>query len=255
MGQEKSKAVQTTNAVEDDASTSADGDANLGDEYDIEDQNTLATAFTPSEGSKKATERLIKDLKEVTKKNFKKEGIVVKPVNDNLYKWHVKFKEFPEGTTIARDMEYLKENTGKDHLLLEIIFSKKYPESPPFMRVVYPRLLQVHIFSFLFSFLLSFDLQLCKKHGLKFQLSVCVQKQNKKKYTGHVTIGGSICVETLTKTGWSSKFCLPTFLIMIKQLLVEGGATLDRGRVHNNYTEQEAKSAFIRVAKQHHWKV
>eukprot|EP01102_Stenamoeba_stenopodia_P013453 TRINITY_DN436_c0_g1_i1.p1 TRINITY_DN436_c0_g1~~TRINITY_DN436_c0_g1_i1.p1 ORF type:complete len:218 (-),score=52.92 TRINITY_DN436_c0_g1_i1:111-764(-) len=217
MGQEKSKAAQATSTTaEDDSSSATDGESNLGDEYDIEDQNTLATAFTPSEGSKKATERLIKDLKEVTKKNFKKEGIIVKPVNDNLYKWHVKFKEFPEGTTIARDMQFLNEQTGKDHLLLEIIFSKKYPESPPFMRVVYPRLLQ---------------------------------------YTGHVTIGGSICVETLTKSGWSSKFCLPTFLIMIKQLLVEGGASLDHGRVNSFYTEQEAKSAFLRVAKQHHWRV
>jgi len=215
MGQEKSKAAREEEEPEG-ASTSHDNEStDLGEEYDIEDQAMITSAYTPSEGSKKATQRLISDLKEATKKSHKKEGILVSPVNDNLYKWHVKFKEFPAGTTIAQDMEYLQSQTGKDHILLEIIFSKKYPDSPPFMRVVYPRLQQ---------------------------------------YTGHVTIGGSICVETLTKSGWSSKFSLPAFLIMIRQLLVEGGASINRSKAHDSYSEAEAKSAFLRVAKQHHWK-
>lgn len=74
-------------------------------------------------------------------------------------------------------------------------------------------------------------------------------------YTGHVTIGGSICIETLTKSGWKSSFDLPAFLVMIKQLLVDGGAAIQRYRVKDSYSEREAKAAFLRVAKFHHWKV
>ncbi len=50
-----------------------------------------------------------------------------------------------------------------DHILMEVSFPPSYPFAPPFCRVIRPR----------FRFM-----------------------------TGHITIGGSVCTELLTQSGW-----------------------------------------------------
>jgi len=105
--------------------------------------------------------------------------------------------------------------TQYDHVLLEIKFPSEYPNLPPFVRVVYPK--------------------------FKFR-------------TGHVTVGGSICVEMLTnsgtKTGWNSSISMEAVILTVRQLMIDGKA-----RIVSNatYTEDEAKSAFQRVAQHHGW--
>lgn len=49
--------------------------------------------------------------------------------------------------------------------MMEVVFPGTYPSLPPFMRVVYPRFHQ---------------------------------------YTGHITIGGSVCIKDLTRSGLHS---------------------------------------------------
>jgi hypothetical protein len=56
-----------------------------------------------------------------------------------------------------------KRQTGKDHIVIHLKFSGDYPFKPPFVRVVEP----VFVFR-----------------------------------TGHVTLGGAICMELLTNSGW-----------------------------------------------------
>lgn len=48
-------------------------------------------------------------------------------------------------------------------------------------------------------------------------------------------------------------FELQTFLVMIRNLLVEGGALIDMDNL-SEYSEAEARGAFRRVAMQHGWK-
>lgn len=72
-------------------------------------------------------------------------------------------------------------------------------------------------------------------------------------YTGHITIGGSICVKELTPSGWSSDFDLPQFIIMIRDLMIEGGALIDMSDGSTEYSEAEAREAFTRVAQAHGW--
>jgi hypothetical protein len=53
-------------------------------------------------------------------------------------------------------------------------------------------------------------------------------------------------------SGWNSKNELLPFLVMIRNLLLEGNALVDMDNM-NSYSEEEAKIAFNRVAKAHGW--
>lgn len=72
-------------------------------------------------------------------------------------------------------------------------------------------------------------------------------------YTGHITIGGSICIMELTRSGWTPEIDIGQLIIQIRQLLVEGGALIDMDNCNYDYTEAEAKESFVRVAQAHGW--
>jgi hypothetical protein len=97
---------------------------------------------------------------------------------------------------------------------LELTMPPDFPSAPPFVRVVSPR----------FAF-----------------------------HTGHVTIGGSLCMELLTSAGWRSDFTLESVLVQVRAALLEGGGRLDPRRAHVPYSRDEATRAFWRVARQHGW--
>ena len=61
--------------------------------------------------------------------------------------------------------------------------------------------------------------------------------------TGHVTVGGSICMESLTPSGWSSARSIESYFVEILSLLNVGGARIDLHR-RFPYSEGEAKEAF-----------
>lgn len=65
---------------------------------------------------------------------------------------------------------------------MEMQFPKEYPMFPPFVRVIRPR----------FKFLTG------KNHDF-----VTDSNKHMISHKGHVTIGGSICMEMLTRSGWS----------------------------------------------------
>eukprot|EP00727_Mastigamoeba_balamuthi_P001146 m51a1_g11028 putative multidrug resistance-associated protein 5-like (1011) ;mRNA; f:416046-422054 len=92
-------------------------------------------------------------------------------------------------------------------------FPSDYPFSPPFCRVIRPR----------------------------FQFR-----------TGHVTVGGSICMELLTRKGWSPENTVEAVVMSIRSSFLSGGARLDRAGM-GDYTEQEARIAFDRLVQQHGW--
>ena len=70
-----------------------------------------------------------------------------------------------------------------------------------------------------------------------------------------MTVGGSICIELLTASGWSPAYTLESLLVQLRSLFVAGEARLDPSNSHVAYGEQEAREAFRRVAMQHGWKV
>jgi len=174
-----------------------------------------ADKFFTGDGSKAATERLIKDLNQIMKGEGEKFGYSAEPVEDNLYLWEVHLFGFEKGTGLEKDLkEWSKKNSSKqDFVKLSVKFPKDYPFTPPFVRVISPR--------------------------FKF-------------HTGHVTVGGSICMELLTTSGWRPINDIESILVQIRAEMVEGGARLDFANTAE-YSEYEAQEAFTRVAQQHGW--
>jgi len=98
------------------------------------------------------------------------------------------------------------------HIVVHIRFPEDFPLSPPFCRIVRP----------------------------KFQFR-----------TGHVTLGGSICTELLTRKGWSPENSIEAVIMTIRSNFLEGGARLESA--HGEYSEQEAREAFDRLVRNHGW--
>jgi len=115
---------------------------------------------------------------------------------------------------MLQDLLMFSDATGHDAVVtLAVSFPADFPNAPPFVRVVRPRFHQ---------------------------------------YTAHVTIGGSICVQDLTMSGWNPQYAMPQVLLMVRDLLSAGGALINMD-VLEEYGEDEAREAFIRVAQQHGW--
>ena len=102
---------------------------------------------------------------------------------------------------------------NKECITLELTFSEAYPFEPPFVRIVEPR--------FVF-------------------------------HTGHVTIGGSLCMELLTKSGWSPVNDIESVLVQVRSAIGHGNGRLDFAN-RKPYSDDEARQAFTRVAKEHRW--
>lgn len=176
----------------------------------------LETNFS-GKGSATATKRILKEYKHFqTSADIENFEIKFKNEN-NFYQWTVilDILKFELTEELKQDFEYAKEQSSKDPTLeFEIVFSNAFPFDPPFIRVVKP------IFKF---------------------------------HTGHVTIGGSLCMESLTPSGWSSARSIEGLFVEILSIILQGGARLDKGRLGQCYSIQEAKAAFDRVARHHGW--
>ena len=102
------------------------------------------------------------------------------------------------------------------HLHMEIRVPENYPFSPPFVRFITPK----------FAF-----------------------------RTGHITIGGSICMELLTNQGWIATCTLENLLRQIILQIQLGGAVIDETASSTfSYNLQEAQEAYQRMKISHGWK-
>lgn len=171
-------------------------------------------------GSPSATLRILRDLKEIKEaKDHSLLGFEADPVVDprtgKQNLYHWEIKLSGFDGDLAADMKAQAKQTGKDYVSLEMRFTADYPFTPPFVRVVRPRF---------------------------------------RAMTGHVTIGGSVCMELLTRTGWQSTNSIESVLIQIRAEMTGGGARLELGS-SGEYSESEAWSAFYRAATNHGWDV
>ncbi len=152
------------------------------------------TSRLTGKGSALATQRIQKDYAGLLASSEFKDKVSVEFYKDNMYVWRVKFDltKYEISQDLKNDFIQLANKTYKDpkecKLEYEVIFPENYPINPFFVRVVYPR----------FAF-----------------------------RTGHVTVGGSICMESLTPTGWVSTRSLESMLVEIISLLNAGKARLD----------------------------
>ncbi|CAH1780089.1 unnamed protein product, partial [Owenia fusiformis] len=110
--------------------------------------------------------------------------------------------------------EYARKFKREASIHLEMKFPASYPMEPPFIRVLRPK----------FKFL-----------------------------TGHVTIGGSICMELLTRSGWMPTNDIEGILVQVRSEIMSDANT--RLELSNDkcYDETEARSSFERLVQKYGW--
>uniref|UniRef100_A0A914WXA5 UBC core domain-containing protein n=1 Tax=Plectus sambesii TaxID=2011161 RepID=A0A914WXA5_9BILA len=137
-------------------------------------------------GSVSATDRLMKELREIYRSEHYKNGAyTIDLVNDSLYEWNVKLKKVDPDSPLAQDLLTLKKKENQDHILLNVLFKDNFPFEPPFVRLVAPTV-----------------------------------------SNGFVLGGGAICMELLTKQGWSSAYSVESVILQIAATLVKGKARI-----------------------------
>lgn len=176
----------------------------------------LEKAFAGS-GSSQSNKRIINEYKSLhASKGI--QGVRVEfEGGSNMYVWliYVDTKYFDLSAELKRDFEkYRKTCKRPAEIVFESRFDANYPRTPPFLRVVSPR----------FAF-----------------------------HTGHITIGGSICTESLTRQGWTPTRTLESVLVEVISNMMVGNARLDGRQMAYDYTLGEAQEAFNRVSRQHGW--
>ncbi|XP_039291845.1 ubiquitin-conjugating enzyme E2 Q2 [Nilaparvata lugens] len=166
-------------------------------------------------GSVQATDRLMKELRDIYRSDTFKKGIYsIELVSDSLYEWNVRLKSVDPDSQLHNDLVLLKEKEGKDSILLNMLFKESYPFEPPFVRVVHP--------------IIS---------------------------GGYVLIGGAICMELLTKQGWSSAYTVEALIMQIAATLVKGKARIQFGTPkllnQGQYSLAKAQQSFKSLVQIH----
>lgn len=68
---------------------------------------------------------------------------------------------------------------------------------------------------------------------------------------GFVLTGGAICMELLTKQGWSSAYCIESVILQIAATLVKGNARIDFNKRVHLYSMARAQCSFRSLSQMH----
>ena len=169
--------------------------------------------------------RIMKELRDMTQTDTTNQDIKYefRYNDDNIMIWEFdllasnfmdssKPVDSPEQPNLYKDCLAAK----VDRIKFEIRLPDDYPFSPPFVRIISPRFLQM---------------------------------------TGYVTYGGSICFELLTKGGWVAAMSVVKVMIAVMINMIDGAARLDLNSPYKEYGYEEAVSAYGRIlqAHKHDW--
>ncbi|UJR38242.1 hypothetical protein I4U23_030915 [Adineta vaga] len=164
--------------------------------------------------SVQATDRLMKELREIFRSQaYKKGDFTIELVDESLYEWNVKLFHVDKDSKLYVDLEEMKtseKNLDKlDHILLSFTFNDNYPFAPPFVRVIRPIITGGHVYS------------------------------------------GAICMELLTRQGWSSAYSVESLLFQIVATLCKAGARIDFNSLNETFSLQRAQQAFRHITSVH----
>ncbi|KAH8235661.1 hypothetical protein KR032_004944 [Drosophila birchii] len=186
-------------------------------------------------GSVQATDRLMKELRDIYRSDaFKKNMYQIELVNESIYEWNIRLKSVDPDSPLHSDLLMLKEKEGKDSILLNILFKETYPFEPPFVRVVHP--------------IISGESLSVQFLRWPFNVSHIL-------LGGYVLIGGAICMELLTKQGWSSAYTVEAVIMQIAATLVKGKARIQFGATkalsQGQYSLARAQQSFKSLVQIH----
>lgn len=161
-------------------------------------------------GSVTATDRLMKELKDIYRSEHYKKGVYsIELLKDSLYEWHVKLKKVDPDSCLAADMVTMMRHEKQDYLLFHFVFKDTFPFEPPFVRLVSPTI-----------------------------------------SNGFVLGGGAICMELLTKQGWTSAYSVEALILQIAATLVKGKARI-QFEAKGQYSMVKAQQAFNSLVQIH----
>jgi len=184
--------------------------------------NSLATS-SAQQGSRQASQVLMREMRNLMSLKGDGEGqqkaLEIEMVEDSLYRWTVQMHAdgFPENCPLRSELCRFgaQHSSRKAAIVMDVHFPNTYPMEPPFIRVVRPRFLM---------------------------------------HTGHITIGGSVCMQLLTPSGWLPSVSLENVFVAIRSEMIEGGGRIDFSPMgKRDYTMAEAEEAFKRVASRYGW--
>ena len=151
---------------------------------------------------------------------MEKAGFIVDVDEGNAKIWRVSvtagvLKTHGLGTLIVQLHAWAHRVRKPPVIVLELEFAGNHPFEPPFVRIVRPRFQQ---------------------------------------YTGHITVGGSICSKLVTADGWRPDISTESLLRTIFEAMNDGEAKIEPTNISAyDYTKEEAVSAYKRVASFHGW--
>ena len=188
---------------------------------------------TPTYATSATTKRLLSELKTLAKVQSSTSpaslgwSIDTEKI-ENVYQWIVELHSFHTFSIknaplpLATDMKAA--NTTS--IILEIRFGPDFPFSPPYIRVIGPRFLPF-----------------TQGGG------------------GHIVIGGAMCMELLTNTGWSSVLSMESVLMQVRMAIAsEPFARLEgigktAAVASSRYGAAEAADGYLRACASHGWQV
>jgi ubiquitin-protein ligase len=174
------------------------------------------------EQEKKQTEMEVKNIGMIRQKRLMREYGLVSKSDPEKLGFRVKMKDdskldvwFLEMFCVDNEkLQKQMEKLNIPFIEMEITFKENYPFEPPFVRIVYPHFVE---------------------------------------RKGHITIGGSFCVDILTTQKWSSANSIETLMIALKLIMLIGNAEIDESKPNKRYNLEEAIDAFNRALKKHNW--
>ncbi|KAK5970242.1 Ubiquitin--protein ligase [Trichostrongylus colubriformis] len=163
------------------------------------------------QGSVTATDRLMKEMRDIYKSEHFKNGVYSIELRDgdNLYEWWVKLYKVDSDSALYTDLLTLASEHKQDHILFHFLFNENFPCDPPFVRLVSPTV-----------------------------------------SNGYVLGGGAICMELLTKQGWSSAYSIESLILQIAATLVKGKARI-QFEAKAQYSLARAQQSFKSLVQIH----
>ncbi|KAL6732258.1 hypothetical protein Aduo_003035 [Ancylostoma duodenale] len=173
--------------------------------------NGNVTTLFSIQGSVTATDRLMKEMRDIYKSEHFKNGVYSVELRDgdNLYEWWVKLYKVDTDSALYSDLLTLATEHKQDHILFHFLFNENFPCDPPFVRLVSPTV-----------------------------------------SNGYVLGGGAICMELLTKQGWSSAYSIESLILQIAATLVKGKARI-QFEAKAQYSLARAQQSFKSLVQIH----